>query len=209
MARVMALDGISGSGKTTTARILELYLLHKGYKILVVNEKEHEPFRSWAISWHKRPPEDRVFAWQNVVDVAEARAIVHTSLAPAIARSDIVMFDRSLYTSAVYQSSEQISPREIVEVNLSSGAIEPEIVVLFLGDAWVCHGRVLERSRKKTPYKLPATTETAEQIQEYLKRYRGLSLLLKDATVVDASLPTATKTRLILDVLRRFAMFSV
>jgi len=206
MARVTAFDGISGSGKTTTAGILWPYLLRKGCKIFVINEKEYEPFRSWIISWHKRPVEERVFEWQDIIDVAKVRAVVHASLAPTIAQSDIALFDRSLYTSAVYQSSASISPREIIEVNLSFGAIEPEVVFLFLGNAEVCHGRILERSKKKSSYNLPAMVETPEQLQEYQKGYIVLSKLLKNAVLINARLPTAAKAKAILAVLRNIGL---
>ncbi|MBU4381345.1 hypothetical protein L6255_00350 [Candidatus Parcubacteria bacterium] len=72
------------------------------------------------------------------------------------------------------------------------------------GDANLCYKRILERTRKKSGYNLPATTETQEQLQKCLRQYITLSGQLKNVVLLDANLPTAIKVKAIMGAMKDY-----
>ncbi len=185
MRTVIAFDGLSGAGKTTCTKILLRLASLSGLSVFSLNEKEYEPIRSWVIAWHQRPNARKVFSLQDVYDFAKARAIVHEGIRRSIPADTIIHFDRSIWTSAVYQQSEECGADEVLKINVEAGAIVPDQTLLFLARPEECYRRILARASKITTYNLPAQVESFEQVSLNLKRYRKISTLIPNCTEID------------------------
>ncbi len=172
MPRIIAFEGVSGAGKTTCCRIVSSILDKRGLNILRINEKEHEPLRSYISAWHNLPHEEKLFTARKVKEIAECRAEVHASLADKISASNIVIFDRSVWTSMVYQSFDGQQPEAILSANECAGAIVPSEIFLFMADPVLCARRVIERAKRRSTYGLPATIEDHESILRSYEQYR-------------------------------------
>jgi len=201
MSEIVAFEGMAGAGKTTTARVIRRFSLKRGCKVLLVNEKELEPFRTWVIKWHGRPLDQKLFNLEDVTSLARARSIAHRNIQRRFAEYDLVIFDRCVFTSAVYQQSPQVPWDKILEINFEQGVVVPETVFLFLGDPSICYRRVVERSKQRSSYKLPATTETKEQLQTHRNAYLAMLDVIPGLIMLDVCLPTARKAKIILAVL--------
>jgi thymidylate kinase len=202
MSKIIAFEGIAGAGKTTTACVVRRFLSKRGYKVLLINEKELEPFKSWVVNWYKRPLGHRIFSIEDVKSIAQARYATHESLQPVLAGQDLVIFDRCLFTSAVYQQSQEVGWERILEINFEQGVVVPERVFLFLGNPDICYRRMLERSQQKTSYQLPATIETRSQLLNHRCSYLKMLNRIPNPTLLDACLPTARKAQIILQTMR-------
>lgn len=187
MRSVIAFDGLSGAGKTTCTKILLRLASLKGLNVFSLNEKEHEPIRSWVITWHQRPSELQTFSLRDVREFAQARAVVHASIREKLSPDSILHFDRAIWTSVVYQESEECSANEVLKINIEAGALIPDQTLLFLARPEECYRRILLRASKRTAYNLPAQVESLEQVRSNLKRYRKISSLIPNCVEINGN----------------------
>jgi len=177
MAQILCLEGITGAGKTTQAEKIVSVLEAQQKKFLVINEKNYEPFRRVIISWHKNGA-NQTFSEEMIKSIAQARAETHRRhFTPLIGEIDYLIFDRSFYTSGIYQADGDLSQNQIINLNIQAGALVPERGLVFLCSPETARRRIDLRRLQKRRYNLPSMHET---IPEITKR-RGLYLqLLRD-----------------------------
>lgn len=201
MAYIFAFEGMGGAGKTTVAKVLARFFRMKQYPFLWVNEKEYEPLRSWIINWHNRPKENKFFDISDIEQVAQARSVVHNNLLSQITSEYLLLLDRTVFTSMVYQQSIK-NPAELIwEINKKNNIMIPERVFLFLGDPNVCYKRVNARAQHKSKYNLPATSESLDTIEEIGKRYLSIITFIQKLTVINAEGSVKTKLRQIMNII--------
>ena len=198
MAYIIAFEGMSGAGKTTTARILIRFLKLKHFRMAWVNEKEYEPIRSWVIDWHKRPTDAKVFSREDIEFFARGRSAIHQEIYRQFSDWDYILLDRTVFTSMVYQSSDICSPKQILEINIKSRILLPRKVFFFTGDPEVCHRRIMERQQAHSGYNLPASVESLETIKAIGERYRDIRGYMGEVTEIDAETPKRDKVRLVI-----------
>lgn len=98
----LALEGGEGAGKTTLAELLRGHLEQAGHEVLVIREPGTtalgDEIRQLVLHSDEMAPwtEAFLFATQRAQLVAEV-------VAPALARGEFVISDRSLYSSLAYQ----------------------------------------------------------------------------------------------------------
>lgn len=197
MTIIAACEGMSGAGKTTTVNALVPLLVASGYRPLIINEKQEEPFRSWIIRWHSRPASSKVFSHKDVEAVAACRAEIHRHLRRHLSEYDLLIFDRSVFTSVVYQMSSIVPPALVWSLNIRHPLLLPQHVFLFRGDPAVCHQRIVDRLQQPTQYRLPATTESVEHIEEVGRRYELIRSLMEPLTELDVLQTPAEKAQVI------------
>jgi len=172
--RVICLEGITGAGKTLQTEYISDYLRGKNHSCLVVNEKEYPPFRQTILDWHHQGA-NQCFSREDIEHIARARGETHRiHFSPLIGRLEYFIFDRCLYTSSVYQADGELNPEEIIQLNLTLGAIKPQGGVVLLCSPEIALERIERRRRQKTNYSLPSIHETLAEITKRRALYLTL-----------------------------------
>jgi dTMP kinase len=97
-------EGIDGSGKSTQARMLEAHLRGtRGLDVLLVREPGGTPLGEKVRSILLDGPEDLAPETELFLFMAARSHLARTRILPALARATVVISDRFLWSSAVYQ----------------------------------------------------------------------------------------------------------
>ncbi len=126
----ITMEGTDGAGKTTQIKLLEEYLIHKGYKVVCTREPGGTPIsekiREIIIDKNNTEMTDMTEA----LLYAAARAQhVDEVILPALKEGGIVISDRFVDSSVVYQGfARSIGERLIKNINkYAVGDLEPDI----------------------------------------------------------------------------------
>lgn len=132
MSRYVAVEGIDGAGKSTVCRLVGASLEERGFTVVTVREpggtETGEAIRQ--ILLHGDPLAD----WTEALLFAAARAqLAARTIAPALAAGNVVLSDRSVYSSLAYQGGgRRLGVAEVREVNRAGlGGVWPDTVVLL------------------------------------------------------------------------------
>jgi dTMP kinase len=127
---LIALEGIDGAGKSTQARLLARALAERGYEVLLTREPSDAPLgvklRQYLAGGPRRLPPELELAWF----MADRREHVARVLTPALAAGEVVVSDRSYYSSAAYQGARGLDPEAIIALN-ETFAPRPDVVFLL------------------------------------------------------------------------------
>lgn len=187
MTRVLCLEGITGAGKTTQSLKLNQFVVSIGQSCLVVNEKTYEPFRSVIINWHNSGANQN-FQREMVESIARTRAETHGKhFLPLIGKLDYLIFDRSFYTSGVYQADGELSIEEVIQINLQEGAIVPEEGLILLCSPEIARQRIDLRRVRNSQYNLPSMHESIEEIKKRRELYLKLAKTHPELYLIDSS----------------------
>jgi thymidylate kinase len=189
MAQILCLEGTAGVGKTTQIVLLQTHFSKLGLKTIAINEKDYQPFGSFVRAWHKESKQELTFNLEQIIAFAEARGITHREeLLPTLSKYDIAIFDRCYLTSSVHQANDQINSNEIIEVNLSRGAIPIDLGFILQCDPIISTQRVKERAlRKNTNYEHPSLHEELPEAIRFNRMYRELVSTYPNFRLIDAS----------------------
>lgn len=131
--RFIVFEGLDGCGKTTQAKMLSDFLSSQGVQCLHVREPG-----GTAVGNKLREilldPETVLTRWGEVLLLAAARAqLVQDVIRPALARGEIVVCDRYLFSSLAYQGYGLEQNVELVrQVNLEAvGGLMPDWTFLL------------------------------------------------------------------------------
>ncbi|MDD2281759.1 MAG: dTMP kinase [Eubacteriales bacterium] len=131
--RFIVFEGLDGCGKTTQAKMLSDFLSSQGVQYLHVREPG-----GTAVGNKLREilldPETVLTRWGEVLLLAAARAqLVQDVIRPALARGEIVVCDRYLFSSLAYQGYGLEQNVELVrQVNLEAvGGLMPDWTFLL------------------------------------------------------------------------------
>ena len=197
--RLIAFEGGEGSGKTTQARLVAIWLRELGYDV----EKTHEPgatkigmrLRALLLDTSHTGMSPRAEALMYAADRAEHVASV---IAPALARGAIVITDRYVDSSLAYQGAGRNLPvDEIARFNRwATGGRIPDLTILLDMDPMAGLSR---RARS-------ADRLEAEPADFHLRVRAGFLALARAEPdrylVLDADRPPAEITRDIQDRIR-------
>lgn len=146
--KLICLEGCSGSGKTTQYKILDKYFLNSSKKFLNVVEKNYEPFKSTVEEWRKNKGPKVAFTKYDINMFAQARVDTYrNNFLPLTDKFDFILFDRYMYTSAVYQTNSDLNSSKILDININCGAPIPNLTLLFDCDSSICFNRAQRRDQ--------------------------------------------------------------
>lgn len=126
-------EGLDGCGKTTQAKMLSDFLSRQGVKYLHVREPGGTTVGN-KLREILLDPETVLTRWGEVLLLAAARAqLVQDVIRPALARGEIVVCDRYLFSSLAYQGYGLQQNVELVrQVNLEAvGGLMPDWTFLL------------------------------------------------------------------------------
>jgi len=131
---LLAFEGGEGSGKSTQARLLAIWLRENGYDVLATHEpgatKVGMRLRALLLDTTHTGLSPWAEALMYAADRAEHVAAV---IGPALARGTIVVTDRYVDSSLAYQGAgRRLNPDALREVNqLATGGLVPDLTILL------------------------------------------------------------------------------
>ena len=185
--KILCLEGITGAGKTTQANKLKQDWSSNKKSYLIINEKEYEPFRKTIIDWHNSGANQN-FNYEMINRVAKARGKTHnTHFIQKLKSLNYLLFDGCFYTSAVYQADEKLNLQEIINLNISKGALVPKQGIILLCSPETARRRIDERRLKNNKYNLPSLHESIEEISKRRELYLELAKQHPELYLIDTT----------------------
>lgn len=173
--RLIVLEGIDGSGKSTLAQGIAAVLRARGHRVLVTKEPTDGPFgrriREVAATGRDKITKEEELELFHRDREEHVRDVVR----PALMRGEIVVQDRSFYSTVAYQGERGFDRAWLLE---KERAIAPDPDLLIVVD--LAASAALERIRTSRG----AVTDDFERL-EGLERTRRVFLDLPGAEVVD------------------------
>jgi dTMP kinase len=181
--RFVALEGIDGAGKSTLLRALGRSLRRQGWAVRL----RHEPVdRTLGRLAQEAGARD---AWSGAVYFTVDRHLAAPRLRADLRRYDLVLSDRSLYSTLAYQGS-RLPPKErarLEQLQRRATVVPDRVILLDLPPVWIAR-RLAVRAATRGPL------ERRAALGRVARAYRGLAR--RDAWVVlDARLPRGVLLR--------------
>lgn len=178
--RLIVIEGIDGAGKSTLQRGLAEHLRAQGRTVLCTKEPTDGPLGR-RIRELARTGRHGVTAEEEADLFHEDRRIhVQEIVRPALARGEVVIQDRSFYSTVAYQGERGLDPEQLWARSLQI-APRPDVLLVVDLPAEVA----LERIRRSR------TGADDFEGLESLRRIRATFLAFPEARVLDGTLPEA------------------
>jgi dTMP kinase len=160
---LVAIEGIDGAGKSTLAPALARVLRARGLSVAMRHEPSDPRLSALAQSVS---PED---AWTGAVYFTVDRYLARPALERALERHDVVVTDRSFYSTLAYQGSALPARERRRLLQLERAAtVEPDRVLLLEVEPRVALGRLAGR-RARSPL------EKRRTLERVARAYRGFA----------------------------------
>ncbi len=184
---LVALEGIDGAGKSTLLRSLASALRRRGFSVAVRREPSDGRLGALAQSVSRTDP------WTGAVYFTVDRHLARPELERALRRHEVVLSDRSFYSTLAYQgSSLPRRERARLEELERTATIAPDRVLLLDLPVRTALGRVDGRRRTLGPL------EQRRVLERVARAYRRLARGSR-WTVLDAGIPASELRRRALD----------
>jgi dTMP kinase len=168
----LVFDGPDGSGKTTLATAVANILAAEGHSVCLTREPYLPITRDWLF-------DERVTARELAIAFAHDRhRHLHEVVRPALAAGQVVICDRYMLSTLIYQS-QHVDPRFVEDI--VEGTQEPDLTIIVEAPTDVCMGR--QAAAGKTLDRFEARASLQENVRlKYLQFARVF-----DYPVVDGS----------------------
>ncbi len=188
---LVAIEGIDGAGKSTFVRALGIALRRRGWSVAIRREPSDPMLGALAQRASVNDP------WTGGVYFTVDRHLARSGLAKDLSTHDIVLSDRSLYSTLAYQGSA-LPPkdRRRLERLQRRATIIPDRAILLDLDPRRALDRLGARASRRGPLERLAILRRVSVSYRGLARRRGWIL-------VDALLPTADAVRAVFPPLER------
>jgi dTMP kinase len=137
---LVVLEGVDGAGTTTQLQVVAERLANQGHKVHKTCEPSTGPVGRFLRQILTRALKDDQgrplsFDWQTMtlLFAADRRDHLEREILPALERGEIVLCDRYLLSSLVYQSATSTDPVDAVAFvrSINQSAITPDLVCVF------------------------------------------------------------------------------
>ena len=182
-ALLVALEGIDGAGKSTLAVALGRALRRRGYSVRLRREPVDRTIGRLAQEAGARDP------WTGAVYFTVDRHLAAARLRDDLARFDVVISDRSLYSTIAYQGSH-LTPRDrtrLEQLQRRATVVPDRVLFLDLPPTWLAR-RLRRRAGARGPL------ERLRELTRVSRQYRALARR-HDWAVLDARLSRRTLAR--------------
>lgn len=205
IGKLISFEGSEGSGKSTQVARLAAHLQKAGREVIATREpggtEIGEQIRNIIV--HNSKGDEMCPETELLLFTAARAQVVREVIAPAIKRGAVVLSDRFLDSSTVYQGiARNLAPGPVSEINrFAVGQVMPDLTIVID----VPTGVSLERVRQRAS-DLPDRMER-ENITFYKKIRAGYLLLAKEwperVVVLDGTLPPDDLAKLIWSVVQK------
>jgi len=115
--RLIVLEGVDGSGKSTQTRLLAAALKARGLEVVLTGEPTDGPLGR-RLRDYLRGPGPRLSPEEELnLFLADRREHVEQVINPALAAGKVVISDRYYYSSVAYQGALGLAPARILAAN--------------------------------------------------------------------------------------------
>lgn len=189
---LISFEGSEGSGKTTQIKLLTKRLEDAGYDVLVTREpggtKISEEIRH--LLKHSKNGSQMCPETELLLFAAARAQLVREVIVPALDEGKIILCDRFLDSTTVYQgAARQLSKEPVTVINrFAAGTIMPDLTIVLDLPAEISLERVHKRSSQGHPDRMER-----ENIEFYRMVREGYLLLVKSLperfSVLDGTQP--------------------
>ena len=183
LGRYIALEGIDGAGKSTLLRALGRAMRRRGYSVRLRREPVDRTIGRLAQQAGVRDP------WTGAVYFTVDRHLAAPALRSDLRRFDLVLSDRSFYSTLAYQGS-RLPPRErarLDELQRRATVVPDRVLLLDLPPSWLGR-RLSRRPGSRGPL------ERSRSLAVVAREYRRLASR-NGWTVLDARRPSRETLR--------------
>lgn len=139
---LVAIEGIDGAGKSTLARSLAASLRARGLACVLSKEPTAGP---WGQQLRASAATGRLGAARELeLLMLDRQEHVAQLIAPALARSEVVILDRYYFSNIAYQGAEGLDPADIQQRNEAFAPV-PDLLLLLDADPAVGLARIAAR----------------------------------------------------------------
>lgn len=127
--RLIAFEGIDGTGKSTQITLLANWLRQRGYDVVATREPTDGGYGRRIRNLYQAR---NLVSRQEELDLflADRREHVEQLIAPALAQGKIILTDRYYFSTAAYQGVHGFDPEEIIRQNEAFAPV-PDVVILI------------------------------------------------------------------------------
>jgi len=179
--KYIVLEGISGSGKDTQAKILQKRLERDGYNVLLVSEPTNV-YKSFRDSWkgiYKKQLDDPMI--MRFLLMTDRYQLMNEKVKSFINEGSIVISVRNFISTLVYQSTAK--QEDITDLLFAHKfVLLPDLLILYDVDCNTSYERIKDRKTK-------GLYETHDQLDFHRRLYLEITksgLLAKRMKVIDA-----------------------
>jgi dTMP kinase len=165
--KLIAFEGIDGSGKTTQAALLSAFLINAGK--VVITSKEPTDGR-WGQLIRKSSTEERLPIGEEVeAFIKDRKAHVEDLIKPNLKRGAFVLVDRYFLSTAAYQGARGLDPESLMRRNEEFAPL-PDLAVILEIDVETAVTRINKRGYGKNLFELSQNLRLVKTCFESLDR---------------------------------------
>ncbi len=166
--RLIAFEGIDGSGKTTLAKRFARALRHDGFSVALVREPSDRILGRYAVNLAGSDP------WGSGIYFTLDRFRARPILERALASHDVVLSDRTFYSTLAYQGSALPAVRyRRLEKLQHQIAVRPHRIVLLDLPPSIAWSRLTKRRGDRTALERRKTLSRVARAYERLSQRPG------------------------------------
>lgn len=163
--RLVAIEGIDGTGKSTLARRLAIRWRRRGHVVRLVREPAHPDLARFAGQASTRDP------WGSALLFTLDRALLRDSIAALLEHGTWVVQDRSYFSTLAYQGSALApSRRRWLVAAQRAAALDPDLVIWLDLPVAEALSRIGRRASTRSLLETRRTLDRAQRAYRRLAR---------------------------------------
>jgi dTMP kinase len=174
--KFIVLEGLDGSGQTTEANLLTIFLKSKGKSVIKTKEPTVDSEAGRKIR--------EILDQKEKIDSADLQRLfaedrnIHlkTMIIPHLEKGDFVISDRYFFSSFAFGSANGLDLEWLIKIN--EDFLFPDLTFFLDARPEICFQRIIKRGKERTLF------EKIEKMNIVYNNYLNLTKRFKDAGVV-------------------------